>query len=172
MANGYPLSAIVGSKKIMKYMEEIFFSSTFAGDTIALAASIATISKIEKLLTIDKVNLYGSSLIKELNLICKNNSFFEFMRISNIDWWPQIIIDKPPIDKNLFLSLMRQEFLKSGLFINSTFNLCYAHTEKSVLKNTVENFNASIIKLKDYLNSKDPKSFLKGDLVQTTFKVR
>ena len=33
MANGYPLSAIVGPRKIMKLMEDIF-SSTFGGEAI------------------------------------------------------------------------------------------------------------------------------------------
>ena len=47
MANGYPLSAVVGSKKIMKLMEEIFFSATFGGETLSLAASIATINYLK-----------------------------------------------------------------------------------------------------------------------------
>ena len=43
IGNGYPLSAVVGRKDIMKYMEEIFFSSTFGGETISLSAAIANI---------------------------------------------------------------------------------------------------------------------------------
>ena len=31
MGNGMPISAVVGSRKIMKYMEDIFFSGTFGG---------------------------------------------------------------------------------------------------------------------------------------------
>ena len=172
MANGYPLSAIVGKRKIMKLMEEIFFSSTFGGETLSLAASIATINKMQKYSTIDKVNNYGGRLINELNKICKKNGVFDYLRISNVNWWPQIIIRNPPIDKILFISLMRQEFLKSGLFITNTFNLCYAHTNPDVLVLTVKKFSQSIIKLKEYINDTNPKKFLDGDLVQTTFKVR
>ena len=172
MANGYPLSAIVGKRKIMKLMEEIFFSSTFGGETLSLAASIATINKMQKYSTIDKVNNYGGRLINELNKICKKNGVFDYLRISNVNWWPQIIIRNPPIDKILFISLMRQEFLKSGLFITNTFNLSYAHTNPDVLVLTVKKFSQSIIKLKEYINDTNPKKFLDGDLVQTTFKVR
>ena len=42
---------------------------------------------------------FGKSLIKELNKICEVNNMISFMRISDIDWWPQILIDNPPIEK-------------------------------------------------------------------------
>ena len=63
MANGYPLSAIVGKKEIMKLMEEIFFSTTFGGDTISLAAALSTIKKMEGLHTIEKTRIYGKKRI-------------------------------------------------------------------------------------------------------------
>jgi glutamate-1-semialdehyde aminotransferase/spore coat polysaccharide biosynthesis protein SpsF (cytidylyltransferase family) len=172
MANGYPLSAIVGPRKIMKLMEEIFFSSTFGGETISLAASIATIDKMTKHNAVKATRKFGKSLIKELNNICEANNMISFMRISDIDWWPQIIIDNPPIEKFLYLSLLRQELLKEGIMVNSTFNLCYAHSKAGVLEDTIIRFKEAISTLKSYLDASNPKKFLKGELIQTTFKVR
>ena len=172
MANGYPLSALVGPKKIMKLMEEIFFSSTFGGETISLAASIATIDKMKKYNVVEVTRKFGQSLIKELNNICEANNMISFMRISDIDWWPQIIIDNPPIEKFLYISLLRQELLKEGIMVNSTFNLCYAHSKAGVLEDTIIKFKKAILKLKSYLYANNPRKFLEGDLIQTTFKVR
>ena len=172
MANGYPLSAIVGPRKIMKLMEEIFFSSTFGGETISLAASIATIKKMKKNNVVKVTREFGKSLIKELNKICEANNMISFMRISDVDWWPQIIIDNPPIEKFLYISLLRQELLKEGIMVNSTFNLCYAHSKAGVLEDTTRRFREAILKLKLYLDTSNPKKFLKGELIQTTFKVR
>ena len=172
IANGYPLSAIVGSKKIMILMEEIFFSSTFGGETISLAASIATIDKMKKYNVVKVTRKFGQSLIKELNNICEANSMNSFMRISHIDWWPQIIIDNPPIENFLYISLLRQELLKEGIMVNSTFNLCYAHSKTGVLEDTIIRFKEAILKLQSYLDTSNPKKFLKGELIQTTFKVR
>ena len=45
MANGLPLSAVVGRADLMREFEEIFVSSTFGGDTLALAACIATMDE-------------------------------------------------------------------------------------------------------------------------------
>ena len=172
MANGYPLSALVGSKKIMKLMEEIFFSSTFGGDTISLAASIATIEKLQKNQVVKKTRLYGKKLILELNKVCKNENIDSFIKISDIDWWPQIIIEDPPIEKFLLISLLRQELLKTGIMVNSTFNLCYAHTVPEIMEATVKRFKQAVTNLKVFIESPNPKKYLKGDLVQTTFKVR
>ena len=55
IANGYPLSALVGKRKIMKLMDKIFFSSTFGGDAI-LAASIH-LKKLEKYDVINEIKI-------------------------------------------------------------------------------------------------------------------
>lgn len=47
MANGYPISSIVGRADMMRRMSEIHFSFTFGGDCIALAAAKATIKKLK-----------------------------------------------------------------------------------------------------------------------------
>lgn len=48
IANGMPLSVIVGKREIMKEFDEVFFSFTFGGETLPLAAAIATIEEIEE----------------------------------------------------------------------------------------------------------------------------
>ena len=172
MANGYPLSALVGKKEVMQLMQDIFFSTTFGGDTISIAASIATIKKMEKLKTIQKVKLHGTKLINSLNKIITKEDLSDFIEISNTDWWPQVIIKKSYIDRKLIDSLLRQEFLKFGLLIGGTLNLCYAHLESKTFNETLEKFEKAIKILKIYIDNDNPKVFLKGDYVQKTFKVR
>ena len=47
VANGYPLSAVRGRADVMQLMEEIFFSFTFGGETLSLAAALATMTKLQ-----------------------------------------------------------------------------------------------------------------------------
>ena len=47
LANGYPVSAVAGRRDVMKLMEEIFFSFTFGGETLSLAAAKATLTKLK-----------------------------------------------------------------------------------------------------------------------------
>jgi len=45
MANGLPLAAVVGRAELMREFDDIFVSSTFGGDTLALAACRATLDE-------------------------------------------------------------------------------------------------------------------------------
>jgi len=172
MANGYPLSALVGKRKIMKLMEEIFFSTTFGGDAISLAASLATINKMQKLNTVKKVKLNGKKLISSINKIILKNSMENYISVSNVDWWPQLTIINPLEDENLFTSIFRQEFLKNGLILGDTFNLCYEHSNNNILESTLSKFDKSLVTVKSYIYSKNPRRYLKGNIIQKTFNVR
>ena len=67
MANGYPLSAIVGAEKYMKECENIFFSGTFGGECLSLAAAKATINKIKTQNVAEHTTKIGQYLIDEFN---------------------------------------------------------------------------------------------------------
>src|SRR5690606_16635796 len=42
MANGMPISALVGRAEVMRSVEDVFFSGTFGGEALSLAAAQAT----------------------------------------------------------------------------------------------------------------------------------
>mgnify|MGYP001270597943 CR=1 FL=1 len=46
MANGMPISALVGRKKIMKKLETVFFSMIFGGEVLSLAATLSTTQEL------------------------------------------------------------------------------------------------------------------------------
>ena len=48
MANGMPISAVVGKKKFMKLFDKIFFSTTFGGETLSIVAALKTIQILKK----------------------------------------------------------------------------------------------------------------------------
>ena len=64
MANGYPLSALVGKQKYMSLVEDIFFSTTFAGELSSIAASLATIEKLEATGAVCRIASCGEILIR------------------------------------------------------------------------------------------------------------
>lgn len=49
MGNGYPISAVAGRKDLLEQIEKgVFISTTFGGDSIAMAASLATINILSR----------------------------------------------------------------------------------------------------------------------------
>ena len=140
MANGYPISAIVGKRKIMKMMERNIFSTTFGGETLSITAAITTIKKLKRLNIVEKNINYGKTLSSRLNKIISSTKLKNNLEISKVYWWPRIILKDITIDEDLAVSLLRQEFIEQGLFLGSTFNICYAHTKNNILKATTDSF--------------------------------
>lgn len=169
MANGYPISALVGKKKIMKLMNDIFFSGTFAGETISMAASLATIKKLKNENIPNKINELGNYLKKECNKLIIKSGIEDIICITGNDWWPRLVIKK---NSNFMLHLFRQEAINNGLFMGSGFNLCLAHNTSKIKKQTLKAFQNTLNDIKAILNSAKPETKLRGKRLKGIFEVR
>ena len=110
MGNGMPISAIVGPKYLMKYMEDIFFSGTFGGETLSLVASIVTIEKMKNNNVIKNLWKKGSFLQNEVNIILKNFGLQNVIYLSG----------KPPwVFLNFNLGCMKQNRILKTFFYKS-----------------------------------------------------
>ncbi|MBL42055.1 MAG: aspartate aminotransferase family protein [Rhodospirillaceae bacterium] len=169
MANGYPISAIVGRKKIMRNIEEIFVSGTFAGETLSMAAALATIKKLEILNVPQKLEELGSKLIKQTNDIILRLNLQKYIEMEGNNWWPRFTFKN---QSNITLHLFRQELIKSGLFIGSSYNLCLKHNNKQIFNSTISRMKKSLEKVKYFLETKEPEKFLEGKKLKGVFNVR
>jgi len=72
MGNGFAISAMVGKREIMRLLSEVYFSFTFAGDPLSLAAAKATINEMNRQSVIAHIWEQGTSLKDGFNTISKN----------------------------------------------------------------------------------------------------
>ena len=172
MANGYPISALVGKKKYMKLMDDVFVSGTFSGDIVSIAASIATIKKLKKLNVIQKLEQLGEKLKMDLNNIISDNKLEQDIIFEGNNWWPRITIKKNRLNLELLQTLLRQELISNGLFLGASLNLCLSHCEKSIFNKTLKKFEKSMNSIKKISYSKNPERFLRGKKINSVFKVR
>jgi glutamate-1-semialdehyde 2,1-aminomutase len=172
MANGMPISAVVGRDDIMKRMTEIFFSGTFAGETLSLAAAAATIDKLVARNAVELMGDYGRRLKHQINSIIAAHGLSSIMMLGGPDWWPRWKLLDCPVEANLLHSLLRQEMAANGILGLSTFNLCLAHVDPTVESETFAGIDSSLDFLAMALNDRDPKSHLRGPMIQPTFQVR
>jgi len=172
MANGMPISAVVGGAKIMGVMDDIFFSGTFGGEALSLAAAIATIDKLEREDGVGRLKRLGARLIAATNERIAAAGLARFIAAGGSDWWPRWKIAPSGIDNNLMISLLRQFAAQNGLLILATFNLCLAHDRPDVEAETLAAIARCMAALKEAVESQDPRAHLKGAMVQPTFTVR
>jgi len=173
MANGMPISAVVGRADIMSLMEEIFFSATFGGETLSLAAAIATLDKLEAHDGPARMEGAAAELREGVSMILSERGIGDVYAVTGPSWWPRIAVGgndrMPPV---LATSLLRQEFVANGLLMMSTFNLCLAHVHEAVVIDTLNRWSRVADVLAVAVNSDDPEKFLRGKPVRPVFQVR
>ena len=133
MGNGMPISAVVGKRDIMKMFnppDGIFYSGTFFGDTLSIAAAIATIKKMEDENVIEHIWKCGARLINEIG--CWRGGFnftggiFPLTKI--------VFEDCRGVTKQQIQSLFMQEMIQQGVLIINANCFSYAHKKPEMDK--------------------------------------
>jgi glutamate-1-semialdehyde 2,1-aminomutase/spore coat polysaccharide biosynthesis protein SpsF len=133
LANGYPLSAVVGPRAIMKTFEEIFFSFTFGGEAASLAAANATLKEIAEKEVIAHIWELGRQLNDGFNVLAQVFGVDRFMRTSGLA--PRTVIsffDDGGRESLLVKSLFQQECLKRGVLFSGGQNICFSHSAADI----------------------------------------
>jgi glutamate-1-semialdehyde 2,1-aminomutase len=172
MANGLPISAVVGRREVMIGMEDIFFSGTYGGEALSLAAAIATLDKLKAEKVAPRLWALGETLMARSNDAVAATGLGEILAFSGDGWWPRLRIENPPVDQILLISLLRQEFIAAGLILASSYNLCLPHEDDNVQDETIERLIAALSEVRRHLDSPGPEAALRGARVQPTFSVR
>jgi len=133
IANGYPLSAVTGPANIMHLMEEIFFSFTFGGETLSLAASTATLRKLQAEPILQTIGQRGSHLLQGVQERIARYGLNGILAISGHPSWSFLNIQDAAAYKSWQIkSLFLQEMFARGILMIGTHNMSYAHSEKDV----------------------------------------
>jgi glutamate-1-semialdehyde 2,1-aminomutase len=130
LANGYPISAVAGRADIMKEFEEIFFSFTFGGELISLAAAKATLDKYRKEPVIETLALTGGLIKDGLKRLISKHEASSFMDVSGHPSWSAIKINGyGNYDEWEIKTYFLQEMFARGILTYGSHNMNYAHSE-------------------------------------------
>lgn len=172
MANGYPISAVVGRRDIMMLMEDIFFSGTFAGETLSLAASQATLKKIQNEDVLAHIHTMGEHLMSGLRHIIKENHAEQWLSLTGHPAWSFLIMSDNGIYSALELkSLFLQEMSERGMLMGGGHNLSYAHKAEDI-ECLLATYNQVIPLMLKVIKDKSFTEHFRGELLTPVFKVR
>ncbi len=170
MANGLPISAVVGKRQIMMEFEEVFFSTTYGGDTLALSASIATIKEIRRRQAIRHFWDLGKLWKQRFNEIAEGlkidaqvigpgpRTHFEFKDVKGKD-------------SLLLKSLFLQETIKRGILFGGPIFISLSHTKQDI-KKTLEASEEALKIIKKAMADGDVKKYLEGEPIGEVFRKR
>lgn len=172
MANGFPLSAVVGKREIMKVFEDVFYSFTFGGEALSLAAGLATLNEIKTKPVLRFIWAQGKKLqdgirvfARELGLAdlvdCVGKPCWTVMTFKNRkgETWPAL------------KSLFQQEVIKRGILFANGNNVSFSHSDADVERALLVYRDAMKI-LKKAVDENRVEKLLEGPPIQPVFKVR
>lgn len=172
LANGYPVSAVAGRAEIMRLMEEIFFSFTFGGETLSLAASLATLTKLQKEPVVERISETGKLIINSLTELIKEFNLQHIFSVSGYPAWSFFVIkDTEQYSAWEFKTLLLQEMFENGVFTIGTHNISYAHSVPDV-KTLMDGYRLFFQLAEEAINKNNLCDLLKCDPLKPLFKVR
>jgi len=92
LANGYPVSAVAGRADIMKFMEEVFFSFTFGGEALSLAAAVATMDKLRREPVVARIAEQGRKVQEGTRALVETFGCEEFLTVSGHPAWSFLLM--------------------------------------------------------------------------------
>jgi glutamate-1-semialdehyde aminotransferase/spore coat polysaccharide biosynthesis protein SpsF (cytidylyltransferase family) len=138
MANGMPISAVVGRKDIMNVFQppdNIFYSGTFFGETLSMAAAIATIKKIERDDVIGHICKEGAYLSAAIEHSILNLGLSGIVELSGHPSRKIISFhgeDQQETDQ--IRTLFMAEMIQAGVLIINSNNISFAHKRNEMIK--------------------------------------
>ncbi len=170
MANGFPISAVVGKKEYMKQLEEVFFSMTFGGETASLRAAIETIKELQQKNALKKIWSLGKMLRDGINkaiaetavsAVLEGNPPRSSIVFKDTEGQPSLLI------KSLFL----QETVKRGILFGAPMYISYSHSETDI-KKTIQACRETFRIIKQAEKEGDFRKFLEGEPMGEVFRKR
>lgn len=133
LANGYPVSAVAGRRDVMKLMEEIFFSFTFGGETLSLAAAKATLLKLKREPVAETLAARGNAILAGAGEVIKTHRLDDVFSLSGHPSWTFLNL-KEARGHSVFeiKTLLMQEMHQRGFLTVGTHNVNYAHSEADI----------------------------------------
>ena len=172
MANGLPLSTIVGRREVMELFDEVFFSFTFGGEALSLAASVATIKEMREQDVISHLWGQGRKLKDGYNTLAKTFGLEDYTECIGLP--PHTVVgfkDAQGVESLVYQSLFQQECLKRGVLFTDVHNPSFSHTDKDI-DHTLRVYRSALEILAQAIGEGDVMERLEGKPVEPIFRPR
>lgn len=172
LANGLPLSAVVGREDVMEVFEDIFFSFTYGGETLSLAAAKASLDKLSDGKVVQHLHQEGAYLKQQLASIIQDAKVSHIFNLSGHPSWSFLnVSDHPNANGWLTKTYLIQEMLQQGILVLGAHNMTYSH-QKADIDQILKAYATVLPRFAYHLQANTLKAQLKCEVLTPLFKVR
>lgn len=171
MANGYPISAVAGKKELLQQIEQgVFVSTTFGGDSVPMAAALATISILEQPGFYEHITEVGSMMKKGVANLIEKHSLQGIVTVSGLPAHCGVAFENHGNLSYLDIqSIYSQTMIENGVLVIAICNLSGALTEKETLV-YLDATDKAFALIRKAVDANSVKGILRGGKVDPVFK--
>jgi glutamate-1-semialdehyde aminotransferase len=170
LGNGFPISAIVGRRDIMAVFDEIFFSFTYGGDTVALAVAKTVLGRLRDGSAIAHLWRQGARLRDGYNELARAAGIEEHTDCHGLA--PRTVTsfrDANGAESLALKSIFQQEVIRRGVLSAGYLNVMLAHSDEDVEK-ILAAYGVAVAVMAEALADGDLEARLDGPPVQPVFR--
>ena len=172
LANGFPLSAVVGKREIMGEMSEVFFSGTFGGELLSLAAANEVLRMYQQEDIIGQLTAAGELLNELTNEEIVENNLHDVLSLSGHPTWNFLNWRDHEAATSLEIkTYFMQECFKEGILVLGTHNVTTMHTKK-IVKEIASAYSKILSRIAIKLKHNQLRDSLEVEPLVPLFKVR
>jgi glutamate-1-semialdehyde aminotransferase len=173
IANGMPLSALTGRADVMRLFErDVFFYSTFGGETLSLAAAAATMRELELQRVPEQLERLGSGLREAYNALAAELGL-EYTKCVGFGCRTLVTFSATGAatgaDPLVMKSFVQQELIRRGVLWTGFHNLSAAH-DSSDLDYVLGAYRAILPTLDRALKEGKLAASMRGEPVEPVFR--
>lgn len=169
-ANGMPIALLTGRSDVMElFNNEVFSYTTFGGEALSLAASIATIKEIRDKNVPQYLDEKGAIIKDGYNQIAQEFGMENLTKCVGYNCRSMVTF-APEAGNGLEVkALMQQEMIKRGVLWAGFHNMCFSHSDED-LNYTLSAYREVMPILKEAIENHSIKSYLKGEVLEAVFR--
>ena len=172
IANGMPLSVIVGRREIMMEMENVFFSGTFGGELLSLAAANHVIDRVQAGEVVEQLGSIGRTLSTRVEEIIKANNLDETLSLSGHDTWRFLNWrESNGYSLSEIKTYFMQEMFNAGVLVLASHNVNLGH-KKGEIDKIANGYEIALRNLGKVVEAGNLRENLRVKPLEPLFKVR
>ena len=155
---------------IMEFFSEVFFSFTFGGEALSLAASIQTISDYHSLGVQEAIDSNGGELLEGLRELITRHGLEKILEVQGYPGHGFLsVADYAGNDSLLIKTFIQQEFFSRNILWQGGFNVSFSHS-KEYIDYTLAAAD-SVFTAYARINDQPVKGYLRGQtVIEPTFR--
>lgn len=169
-ANGMPVALLTGRADVMElFNSQVFSYTTFGGESLSLAACIATINELRDKNVPQYLDEKGALLKDGYNQLAIELGMDQYTRCIGYNCRSMVTFTAEAGNGLELKTLMQQEMIKRGILWAGFHNMCFSHTDEDIAY-TLSAYRDVLPIVKAAIQSGDIKSYLKGEVLEAVFR--